>query len=47
MHDYNDDKNPKQGSQAIVGRVGASFIQTGKDYTLLYGRAETFGNGKD
>jgi hypothetical protein len=40
VHDNDDDKSPKQSSQAVIGRVGASFIQTGKDYALLYGRVE-------
>ena len=41
VHDRDDDKSTKQDTQAIVGRVGASFIQTGNDYALLYGRPET------
>jgi hypothetical protein len=41
VHDRNDDKSTKQDTQAIIGRVGASFIQTGNDYALLYGRFET------
>ena len=43
VHDNNDDKSAKQTTQAITGRVGASFIQTGEDWTLLYGRPETLG----
>ena len=43
VHNNNDDKSTKQATQAVFGRVGASFIQTGEDWTLLYGRPEAFG----
>ena len=41
--DNDDDKSAKQDAQAVSGRVGSSFIQTGEDWTLLYGRPEAFG----
>lgn len=44
MHERDDGESTQQATQIVIGIIGASFVQTGKDYTLLYGRPESFGN---